>query len=170
MQTKTRLLLAIFIFILGVGIDQASKQFARAHFPKKEAVSLLGDTVRLQCYENVGGVFSLEYSLPQQWQGTPFTIATSFFMGLLFLILASRSQMRPLSAIAVSLIFAGCFSNFFNRIVPPRIVVDFIDIGWGNLRSNLFNIADAEIIAGLTLVAISSITSFCHRCTRKILG
>lgn len=163
MSRNVRLLVVFLTFILAVGADQAAKEFAKTHIPRREAVSVLGGALCLQRYENVGGVFSLEYSLPDSWQGTPFTIATSLFMGLLLLILLAAQRLRPLAVISLSLVLAGCSSNFLNRMIPPRIVVDFIEIGWGSFRSSLFNVADAEIAAGLALFSLTILTFLYNR-------
>ena len=48
---------------------------------------------------------------------------------------------------------AGAFGNLIDRIVSPRGVVDFIDIGIGDSRWPTFNVADMAVSTGAFLLA-----------------
>ena len=46
----------------------------------------------------------------------------------------------------------GGFSNLFDRTVHGGYVVDFINVGFGALRTGIFNVADVAITVGVLLL------------------
>jgi signal peptidase II len=159
MKRMKRILLVLIVIVLSVGADQITKTTARTHLPKNETLSFAGDALRLQYYENKGGVFSLEYSLPERWQGPIFTRAVMAFLGLLILFLLFGPALRPPAIVGLALVFSGSLSNLLDRIALRSYVIDFISIGWDYFRTSIFNVADAEIVTGLVLLASSALWS-----------
>ena len=47
-----------------------------------------------------------------------------------------------------SLLVAGGVGNLIDRMVNHGAVIDFMNIGFGRLRSGIFNVADMAIMAG----------------------
>ena len=60
-------------------------------------------------------------------------------------------QVGPWQRIAFAFIIAGGGSNIIDLILEGK-VVDFLNIGIGDFRSGIFNIADMAIMAGLFLI------------------
>jgi signal peptidase II len=60
------------------------------------------------------------------------------------------------TTIALSLIAGGGFSNLVDRMVYGGHVVDFLNIGYGSLRTGIFNIADVAIMVGATILIVRS--------------
>jgi signal peptidase II len=56
-------------------------------------------------------------------------------------------------ALALGFIVAGACGNLLDRLRRPRGVVDFIDIGVGDMRFWTFNIADVAVFCGAVLLA-----------------
>ena len=56
---------------------------------------------------------------------------------------------------ALALVIAGALGNAWERLLSPRGVVDFIDIGVGTIRFWTFNVADIAITAGACLLALT---------------
>ena len=56
---------------------------------------------------------------------------------------------------ALALVIAGALGNAWERLLSPRGVVDFIDIGVGALRFWTFNVADVAINFGACFLAIA---------------
>jgi len=61
-------------------------------------------------------------------------------------------KQKALSILALSLIFSGGLSNFYDRIANNGAVVDFLNIGIGSLRTGIFNVADIAIMLGVLLL------------------
>ena len=56
---------------------------------------------------------------------------------------------------AISLVCAGAVGNLVDRIRSHRGVVDFLDIGIGDLRWPVFNVADIAVTTGAVFLALS---------------
>ncbi|MBX4186759.1 MAG: signal peptidase II [Candidatus Doudnabacteria bacterium] len=60
-----------------------------------------------------------------------------------------RATMADSHQLGFAFVFAGCFSNLFDRAVHGY-VLDFLDIGWGFT----FNLADVVILVGIILILL----------------
>jgi signal peptidase II len=49
------------------------------------------------------------------------------------------------------LIFAGGIGNIIDRILYDRHVTDFMNVGFGSLRTGIFNFADVCVTSGVIL-------------------
>ena len=59
-----------------------------------------------------------------------------------------------LQTVALSAIFGGGLSNILDRILNNGLVVDFMNMGIGSVRTGIFNIADVAIMSGLGLMLL----------------
>ena len=73
----------------------------------------------------------------------------------LFLIYRTTPRQDVLRLIAVALISAGAIGNILDRLRYEAGVVDFIDVGIGDLRFWTFNVADSAVSVGAVLLLIS---------------
>jgi signal peptidase II len=134
-----------------VGCDRASKTIAHSTLAGSPAISLLGDTVRLELTTNPGAFLSLGAGLPEAarmilFQGlVPLTL-------LALCVLAARSGA---SALALGLIAGGGLGNWIDRISNSGAVTDFVSLGAGPLRTGIFNLADVFIVVGVLLTVLS---------------
>ena len=53
---------------------------------------------------------------------------------------------------ALALILSGGVGNLIDRVLRGGLVVDFMNVGIGTLRSGIFNVADLGIVGGLVLL------------------
>ena len=60
-----------------------------------------------------------------------------------------------LAAAGLALIASGALGNLLDRLRSPRGVVDFIDVGIGDLRFWTFNVADVGITCGAVLLVLA---------------
>lgn len=146
-----RVLLILVMLVACVGCDQTTKTLARDHLQNRPAISLFGDTLRLQYTENPGAFLSLGASLPQRWRSTVFTLGSAMLVGaaLFYAFLASRT--RPLQIVALALICGGGTGNLLDRVRFDGLVTDFLNVGAGPLRTGIFNVADMALMLGLLL-------------------
>ena len=133
-----------------VGCDVVTKPLAAESLAGLPAQSFLGDTVRLTYVENAGGFLNLGATLPPWARMAVFTVAVGAF---LFLMVAAawRNGWRRWHTVALSLLLAGGFSNWVDRLSDGRVIV-FLNIGIGGLRTGIFNVADVAIMVGVALV------------------
>jgi signal peptidase II len=57
--------------------------------------------------------------------------------------------------VALALAWGGAAGNLIDRFRSPPGVVDFIDIGYGNVRFWTFNVADSAVTVGALILAWS---------------
>jgi signal peptidase II len=58
--------------------------------------------------------------------------------------------------VATSLLVAGGLGNLVDRITRQGAVTDFLNIGVGQVRTGVFNVADLAIVLGVALLILSS--------------
>ena len=57
--------------------------------------------------------------------------------------------MGAMKVFSLAMVFSGGIGNIFDRIVYDRHVTDFINMGIGNIRTGIFNVADICVTAGV---------------------
>lgn len=71
--------------------------------------------------------------------------------GLLAFLLLKRRLPRS-EFLGLSLILGGGLGNLIDRLLRDGHVTDFLNVGFGSLRTGIFNVADAAITTGALLV------------------
>jgi len=152
MGTVKRIFLVVFVMLSGVGCDQVTKTVAGLVLTGGRGWSFLGDTVRLQLAHNPGAFLSLGASLPEGWRQAIFLVGVGgSLLAVLGYVLFARS-LSPSATAGLSLVLAGGAGNFVDRLRYGGIVVDFMNVGIGPLRTGIFNVADMAILAGALVV------------------
>jgi len=134
-----------------VGGDQAAKVLARSRLAGKPTIALFGGIVRFDYAENRGAFLSLGESLPQGVRFALFVllVGAALAAALLFALRARSLPAAELAALA--LMAGGGIGNLLDRLAHAGSVVDFVSVGWGPIRTGIFNLADAAITAGALL-------------------
>jgi signal peptidase II len=111
---------------------------------------VVGDVVTFTLAYNPGIAFGLPVG-----NNSRFVILG--LVGIALLILAgiyrSVADGDRWKTMALALIFGGAVGNALDRVISPRGVVDFIDVGVGSFRFWTFNIADIGVTSGAMLLA-----------------
>ena len=141
----------LFVLLGTLLLDQVSKFAVFLLMQPGESIPLLSDFVRLTFVRNSGAAFGL---LPGN--RTPFLFTTFLAIAaLLFLLFRSRRTGAGISSYLV-LVLAGATGNLIDRLRLGE-VVDFVDIGWKNVRWPVFNVADAAVTVGVLLFLYRSL-------------
>ena len=153
-----RLLALIVVLFVCVSCDQATKSIAQNQLSSTEPVVLLNGLVRLQYMENPGAFLSLGAGLPKAAQFWIFTAMVPLILaGLVFLVVKEARHVNTPMLIAIALLLGGGIGNLIDRLVNDGRVIDFVTIGYGYLHTGVFNVADMCIMAGVILLALSSL-------------
>jgi signal peptidase II len=109
----------------------------------------MGDVFRFQYSINRGAFLGLGARLPDAVRFWSLTILVGVVLvGMLGFVWASPEMSHPVSILGVCLVIGGGLSNLIDRLLNDGAVVDFMNMGVGNLRTGIFNLADVAIVAG----------------------
>ena len=150
MKTLRRTVLLCLLLVATAGCDRVTKHYAATTLAGMPGQSYLGDTIRLDYYENAGGFLSAGATWRPATRAVVFQLANGIFL-LGTLVLAVRYQWSRLAAAGLILFVAGGLSNWIDRVVRGS-VIDFMNIGIGSFRTGIFNVADVAIMAGVALL------------------
>jgi len=155
LDARARLVLCAAVLLPGVACDQATKQIARHALEQGGIVAPLGGLVRFQLTENAGAFMSLGDALPESVRFFVFLGLVPIALAVLvFFVVRDHGQSRSALA-SVSLLAAGGVGNLLDRFVNDGAVVDFVSVGFGALRTGIFNLADVAILMGALGLALS---------------
>jgi signal peptidase II len=146
---RNRLFWATAITI--IVIDQVTKEWAvRALQPPHIPHEIWGNFLRFTLAFNRGAAFSMSVGNHSRWIFGSFAIIACIILWRLFRASRDGERMRVL---ALALAFGGAAGNLIDRFRPRGSVVDFIDIGVGNVRFWTFNVADTAVTFGAIMLA-----------------
>jgi signal peptidase II len=107
---------------------------------------VLGDLVRIARTHNDGGIFGLLGD-----SAPVLAMASLFVIAVIVLVEARQGRGDPLLTIGLGLLLGGALGNLVDRL-RYGYVVDFVDMGIGDLRWYTFNVADAAISAAIVVL------------------
>jgi signal peptidase II len=141
------LLTAVVVVVL----DQASKYWISQNMGQPDqvhSVEVVGNWVRLSYTTNTGAAFGM------------FPTGTLFFTVVALVaapvLLFARSYVNERAwwmTIVFGMLLGGAVGNLIDRLRLGH-VVDFIDVGVGNVRWWSFNVADSSFVVGVILLAL----------------
>lgn len=146
---KGRLTRVMATMVVLLAIDQLTKWIAIETLRGRPRMSFFFDTFRLVYAENTGVFLGLGQNLPEIVRFGFFTVA----VGAVLVVMLFQTVRAPASdnwiVIALTLIVSGGFGNLIDRIIHDGVVIDFMNMGIGGLRTGIFNVADMCITAGV---------------------
>lgn len=156
MRNLTRLIVVTTVLLGCVGCDQATKIAARAYLDGAPATSYFHDTLRLTYAENPGAFLSIGATLPKPARIAIFQgIAAAMTLALLAASLFWK-RIGKLQVIALALLAASGLGNLIDRLLYDGRVTDFLNLGIGQLRTGIFNVADVVGVIGALLLLLKS--------------
>ena len=130
--------------------DCATKELAEAHLTPAVPLSVWGDALQFTLVYNPGAAFGIALG---EYNRLVFTGLALIIIGLL-LWLAIRSPNASKARLwGIGITIGGAAGNLIDRLRSHRGVVDFIDVGLGDTRFWIFNLADVGVTVGAILVA-----------------
>jgi signal peptidase II len=132
-------------------LDQATKSWITLTLGqpgRPNTLQILGDWVRLSFTTNSGAAFGM------------FPAGTLFFTVVALIaapiLLVARGYVRERAwwmTVVFGMLLGGTLGNLLDRLRQGR-VVDFIDVGIGDVRWWSFNVADSSFVVGVIILAI----------------
>ena len=131
--------------VLALALDQAAKLLAYGRLPKHVPQPVLGETLRFVLTTNRRGLFGMSYG--------PFWVHYALpLIGMCLVVYFALRTSNRWSGVAFGLILGGGLGNNLVDRVRLGSVIDFIDFGFGKWRWYTFNLADAFVVAGVTML------------------
>jgi signal peptidase II len=139
------------VLVVVVVADVITKALAVwALVPQRMPHLILGESVRLTLVYNPGAAFGLHLGSYSRWIFMALTIVALYILGRLYRVTRDGDLSRTL---AIALVCGGALGNLIDRIRSSAGVVDFIDVGIGDMRWPTFNVADMAVSVGAFLLA-----------------
>lgn len=146
--TKARIFLPLFSAVLlsdcvskRVAVDQLS--------PPYIPHDVFGDVVRFTLAYNVRAAMGLTAGSASRWILAG--VAIAMLIGVVVWLLRTKRD-DPALFSGIALVAAGALGNLVDRLRWDRGVVDFIDLGVGDARFWIFNVADMAITLGVVVL------------------
>lgn len=154
-NNRRRLQWILVIMVVLVGLDQVSKSIAYSNLRFMPPKIYLGDFFRLQYAENTGAMLGFGSMWNDSVRFWVLTILPATLLTILVGYLLINRKLSMLQSIALALIGGGGVSNIYDRIYHDGRVIDFMNMGFGSLRTGIFNFADVGIMVGMGLIILS---------------
>lgn len=139
-----------FVLLLAIGAtigcDRVTKHVATTMLAEAPTQSFLADTFRLEYAENRGAFLGLGAEWPVAVRTAVFGIGNALLLVALAVI-AVRRRWPTRALLGTALFVAGGASNLVDR-VAYGMVIDFMNLGIGSLRTGIFNVADMSVMLG----------------------
>lgn len=155
-KTIYRLVLVFLVLTCCAGCDQATKKIAKTSLASTPPISLLNDSVRIEYTENSGAFLGLGSSWPGQVRFLFFVVFVIVTLTLTLVFTIKAHDLGLMHLVGLSLVTGGGIGNLLDRLFNDGIVIDFIRLGIGPLRTGIFNVADVAIMGGMAVVLFFS--------------
>lgn len=150
MILKKNIKISIIFILVAFFVDQISKLLiVNILTPFEPPLNIIGSFLRLKLTFNPYGVFSISFGPNVLYY--IFSIIGVLVLGYIGLTLKDKT-----GVIVFAIIIGGALGNIFDR-VRLDYVIDFIDMGIGDLRWFTYNLADAFITVGAMFMFIREV-------------
>ena len=140
-----------------IGCDRVTKHAAATTLSGGPSRSFLADTFRLEYVENTGAFLNLGADWPLPVRTAVFGLGNGLLL-MALAVAAMRWRFSGPALLGVALFIAGGASNLLDRITYG-VVIDFMTVGFGPLRTGIFNVADMAIMLGASILVIEAYRS-----------
>jgi signal peptidase II len=150
--------LEIFLPVVIVLVDQATKAMVRANVPLHESVTIIPGLVDFTHVRNTGAAFGILNAVDFPFKTAVIAfIATAALVGV-GMYAASLAHHQLVARVGLSLITGGAAGNLLDRLIVGS-VVDFVDVYWRNWHFWAFNVADSAITFGVVIMILDMLGS-----------
>lgn len=132
-------------------VDALTKGIVQRAMEPGQSMPVFGDVLRLTYVLNPGAAFGLTVGPSSRW--ILGGLAVLAVVVLVWAIRKTPSEARGRLA-AMGLVLGGALGNLSDRVRHAHGVVDFLDVGVGDFRWPVFNIADIGITTGAFLLVV----------------
>ena len=131
--------------------DFFTKRLAIAELDYGVPRDVIGSWLRFTLVYNKGAAFGTSVGESSRW------IFTALAIAILFVLIRMAHQSMPSERwklLALGMVCGGALGNLIDRLRWSEGVVDFIDVGVGEHRFWVFNVADSAVSVGAVLLVL----------------
>lgn len=154
-NSNKKYFILIFVVLVILVVDQYTKYLVHNGFRWGESRAIFESFFSLTYVRNTGAAFGLLHRAPEYFREPFFIIVPVIALFVIGFVLAKLDSKQVLTAVALSLIVGGAVGNLIDRI-KHGFVIDFLDFFWKDYHWPAFNVADAAIVVGVSLMFIQS--------------
>ncbi len=141
------------IVALITAFDAVTKALAVEYLaPRHIPHEIIGNVVRFTLAYNPGAAFGMHLGPGSRWIFAALSVA---IVVVLIRATADLTRVSRIAALGVPIVVGGAIGNLLDRIRLRDGVVDFIDIGYGDVRFWTFNVADTAVTIGAACLVIA---------------
>lgn len=146
--------IGLLVGILGtvVAFDVATKLMIQRTFRLYQQVDVVGDYVRLTYIYNPGAAFGIHVG---DYSRVIFLVLSVVALAALVGMYWTTPAKDRVRLASIALICGGAIGNLIDRVRSEAGVVDFLDVGIGDMRWPVFNVADIAVTTGAIFLALS---------------
>jgi signal peptidase II len=139
----------LLALLVCVGCDHATKQAAVTLMADSGSLDLAGGLLRFQLASNPGAFLSIGAQLPEAVRSFLLLGCVPLLIAAVCLYFARFTERTRTQRIALGILAGGGLGNWLDRLLHDGTVTDFVSLGFGQLRTGIFNLADLAVIAGV---------------------
>ena len=143
--------LEIWLPLLVIACDQATKALIRARLPLYESVTVVTGLMDFTHVRNSGAAFGFLSGADFPFKTVILALVATTALVAVGLYAASLAHHQLAARIGLALITGGAAGNLLDRVVVGS-VVDFVDVYWRSHHFWAFNIADSAITVGVAIM------------------
>ncbi|WP_027210723.1 signal peptidase II [Burkholderia sp. WSM2232] len=152
MSKKHRVTTAVLCALAWIVVDQLTKAiFKQVLAPGDVKSFLAGSLVVLPVY-NHGAFLSLGAHMSDATRNIVFIYGVLAVLVGLFVWLLGSPRLGRIEVLAIACVLGGGLSNLLDRWIYGGLVFDFLNMGIGQLRTGVFNVADVGIMLGVVML------------------
>jgi signal peptidase II len=160
--------LQIWLAGLIVVVDQITKMLVRARFPDLyDSVSVVPGLLNLTRVHNTGAAFGMMNAVDFPFKAAVLTLVAAAALAALAMYASTLGPDQWLSRLGLACIIGGAAGNLIDRIAAGY-VLDFVDVYWRGWHFWAFNVADAAITVGVSLMILDLLGVGHYRVSRTV--
>jgi signal peptidase II len=163
----TRFQVELSIAAAVVVLDQIVKAVVRSTLELHETVVVIPALFNLTRVHNYGAAFGLMNAAEFPFKTVVLSIVATLALGALSWYGATLPAEQRLARLGLALIIGGAAGNLIDRL-RSGFVVDFVDLYWRDWHFWAFNVADAAITVGVSLMILDLLQIGRHRVSRAV--
>ena len=160
---KAELSIAAVVVLL----DQLVKALVRANFQLHDTVEVIPGFFNLTRVHNFGAAFGLMNAADFPFKTVVLSLVAAAALAALAWYGSSLPPDQPLARVGLALIVGGAAGNLIDR-VKDGYVLDFFDFYWNGWHFWAFNVADAAITVGVSLMILDLLQIGPRRVSRAV--